>query len=390
MSNNTSQRTEEEMLDQTFQGYDQEMTVDTESPETVENTKPSTEKKKDSSTKYIVGAGVVAFVVVLGWLVLGGKSAPQQPNNTNNNAQNNQTANNNVAPTNVAPTPTPVVAPTQPVQNNTLNNVTQPNNVKPVQADPNNNFLAGQGNAINSLANPNNTPVAAPNDVTPTPVVTTPINGNTPVTPINAPVITPDVNPNAVISPNPAVVGATTGNNVVQQALVDQLKMMFEQQTKEIKSSVEQVGNRVSDIEKDLASQKEATKSIEERLAKLEAGKSTKTTVSTNTTTVAVKPKKVYHKPVIVRREATSETTEIINNRNGREARDVLVDKSVDKTPVFSDIQIHSIYAGRAWTKNKDGSLSTFSAGDRLPSGEIIKRIDDEKGQIVTDKRVIK
>ena len=53
-------------------------------------------------------------------------------------------------------------------------------------------------------------------------------------------------------------------------------------------------------------------------------------------------------------------------------------------------LEIHSIYGGRIWTKNEDGSLSTFTVGDKLPNGEIIRRIDDENFTVSTNKKTIK
>ena len=40
--------------------------------------------------------------------------------------------------------------------------------------------------------------------------------------------------------------------------------------------------------------------------------------------------------------------------------------------------------------KNEDGSLSTFTVGDKLPNGEIIRRIDDENFTVSTNKKTIK
>ena len=77
----------------------------------------------------------------------------------------------------------------------------------------------------------------------------------------------------------------------------------------------------------------------------------------------------------------------------------MLIDKSGGRRTSSQNIQeqdnsqkveIHSIYGGRVWTKNEDGSLSTFTVGDKLPNGEIIRRIDDENFTVSTNKKTIK
>jgi hypothetical protein len=160
-------------------------------------------------------------------------------------------------------------------------------------------------------------------------------------------------------------------------------------------------------IEKSLDEQKEFNKSIEERLSKLEAGKSTKITTKTSneltqssentsssgTKSNDVKPiNKIIRKPVIIRN-----TKHVVKKNTEVEDEDIIVDKSfikikpeIKKTePEYPKIEIYSVYSGRIWTKNSDGTLSTFTVGDRLPTGEVIKKIDEEKETIITDKRVI-
>jgi len=390
MSDKTSQSTEEEMLDQTFGGYDEEMTSRTEDP----NTAPQSEtaKKKSNNAVIFTVAGVAAAGVI-GYMFFGGNNPPVQ----------------------TQPPVTQAVTPVEPV---VVQPVQQQTPVTPATTTPDGNFLEGQSSDQNPLAgtqgtvNTNgevdaaniqpttvtntsttatgsttvdttivpsaNTSVASTQGVV-TPVGTTttvttsvPTNNTATISPVvNEPVVAPVTSTVSVTPTNTSV----AGNNLAQQSLVNELKQLFDQQTKEIRTSVDGMGNRIGDLEK-------ANKSIEERLANLEAGKPT-VVAKPVITKAPVKAKKVVRKAV-----------KVIKSKTEQNHRDVLIDKSSSTTTTTvtakpADIQIHSIYAGRVWTKNKDGSLSTFSSGDTLPSGEVIKRVDEEKGQIVTSKRVI-
>lgn len=376
MSDKTSQRTEEEMLDQTFGGYDEEMTAQTTEPQT---TAPTKKDKKDNTNKYLMIGGGVACVLAAGYMLLG--KSPEQVNSAP------------VAATPVTPAPvqqapvTPVATPSPEVANNVNQSVTETTPVNPL-AQNNQVKPEDSVNPVNPLANSNAVVNQAPVEVKETPVVPA---QQTPVAEVKVDVkpVTPMPNNVASINSVNAVNNPSVGNNLVQQELVNQLKQMFDQQTKEIKSSVDQVGGRVTDLEK-------ANKSIEERLARLEAGKSTKV-VSVNDGETKAKPvakKKPAYKSVTVTKKP------VVSKENGS---NLLVDKSniadkVDKgsekttIPVVSaqEVKIHSVFAGRVWTKNKDGSLSTFTEGESLPSGEVIKRIDNEKQEVVTNRRVIK
>ena len=405
MSEKTSQKTEEEMLDQTFGGYDEEMTAQTEDPQTAAPAAQG-EKKKSNQNLIIFGAGGIAALGVLGWMFMKGTPAPQP---TPPVAQT-QTSTQPVTPPQPASAPVAQVAPVQADVNASA--PVAGNNPTPNVNGTNTNTNSNDAAAANFLSNQPNNPMAGnkqvdttqtnqPANSTVNPVASTTAPDASSTSSVNsvAPATTPAVSnvPNTVTNTpavSPASVAPVAGNNAVQQALVDQLRQMFDQQTKEIKSSVDQVGNRVTDLEKAVADQKNVNKSIEDRLAKLEAGKPTKVassgttdSASTDTTPKETKPvvktKKVYHRHTIVRRVVKEKTLE--NDQN------VLVDKSSERSaPVYGDVRIHSVYAGRVWIKNKDGSLSTYASGERLPDGEVIRRIDDDKAQIITDKRVIR
>ena len=58
-------------------------------------------------------------------------------------------------------------------------------------------------------------------------------------------------------------------------------------------------------------------------------------------------------------------------------------------TSSLPDYKVHSIFSGRVWLKNSDGTLATYQEGERLPSGELIKKINTETFSVETDKRKI-
>jgi hypothetical protein len=403
MSDKTSQKTEDEMLDQTFGGYDDEMTVNTEQTQTSETgAKPKAEKKKSNNTLVYAGGGVAA-ILILGYMFMGGnKSAPQQ---------------HVAAPAQqpVATQTPPVQQPPQAVTDNTQAQVPQSGSAQNAAAA----YLSAQGNANNAV--PNQAASVAPassadslNNTAPVtqasaPEVQQPVMAdNTNSTPA-APVIVASTPAPVVINTAPATPAVQTGSvgtnagvgansNEVQVALVNQLKQMFDQQTKELKGSLDQVGDRVGNLEKAVSDQKDINKQIDERLARLEAGKPTKvvkvektedtgTTVAASDTTKAKTEKapaehKVRH---VVRRHVVRKAVSESDSSN------VIIDKSqapaASTVSALPSVDIYSIYAGRVWTRNGDGTLSTYSAGDRLPTGEVVRSVDDN--HLVTNKRVI-
>lgn len=366
MNNKTSQKTEEEnMLDETFGGFDEEMEARTEEPDTA----PVTGEKKKTNNNMIIGVVVgLAAVGAVGWLFFGKNNTQTVVTPVPVVAQQQQPTQQ--TPTEAAILPAPVVA-----TNNQAGNFLEP------QVDGKNPLAGNKAVDSNHVAtttidpsgNVNVNPVVG----TTTTVTTTPVANS--VNPVNkVEPVTTAIN----VTPNTS----GTGNNLVQQALVDQLKQMFDEQTREIKSSVDQVGGRVTDLEK-------ANKSIEERLARLEAGKPTRVSNDGGTERVKStvnKPKKVYRKVVAkakpVQEPVINQDKDVLVNKSGNSVSSV---SSVNVAPV-SEIKIHSVYAGRVWTKNKDGSLSTYAKGDILPSGETVIRVDDNNAEIVTNKRVIK
>lgn len=371
MSDKTSQRTEEEMLDQTFVGYDEEMTVQTEDGAKDSGAAPAAPvdaaaKKKNQNLMLgaVVGIGAVA---VLGFKFLGGSSpAPQQVQEPMQQAPQQQQAQAPVAP--------PVAATTEPVQ-------------VPVP--------------VAAVVVP--TPVAVPvAPVAVEPVASAPVvdpvaqyTGNTSAATLPKveikPEVKPEIKPEVVVEKVAAVTATNAEANSSNEKLLAQFQDMLDRK----------YDPKFNKIEKALEEQKEFNKSIEERFARLEAGKSTKVvskSVSSNDseTTEPKVVKKIVRRPVVIRQKTEREVNvnkPVIKHEDG----EVLIDRSSLKTkpeiqriePVYPKVEIHSVYSGRIWTKNADGTLSTFAVGDRLPTGEVIKKIDEEKEKITTDKRVI-
>ncbi len=163
-------------------------------------------------------------------------------------------------------------------------------------------------------------------------------------------------------------------------AVVEELKSMFDQQTNEFRMVLTDIDVRVTNLEGNIAEQKEINTKVDERLVALEKGKrSVAKSVSGN----QVKKSVVKKATVSKKEEAVFKEANILVDK----ASETKKNKSEDTS--LSQINLHSIYGGRIWIKNIDGSLSTFSTGDILPTGETIKSIDDEKFEVKTNKRVI-
>lgn len=360
MSDKTSQRTEEEMLDQTFVGYDEEMTVQTEdsAKDTGAAAPTDTAAKKKNQNLLVYGAMGLAALGFLGYKFLG--------------------------PGNPAPQPT-----SEPIQ--------QTAQQAPVQAPV---PVTPQVAAVTTEPVPVPVPVVVPTQVVPnvTQAVSAPIvdpvaqyTGNTTNASLPQLELKPDTKPE--VKPEvqvPVVVAANAEATTSNDKLLAQFESMLERK----------YDPKFSKIEKSLDEQKDVNKSIEERLARLEAGKSTKAVKSNDSSEAnrsEVKEpkvvKKIVRKPIVIRHKAESHVNKVVKSEDG----EVLIDRSSMKTkpeiqriePVYPKVEIHSVYSGRIWTKNADGTLSTFAVGDKLPTGEVIKKIDEEKEKITTDKRVI-
>lgn len=380
MSDKTSQRTEEEMLDQTFVGYDEEMTVQTEDSAKDNSSAPAAAPdKKNNQNLLVYGAMGLAAVGFLGYKFLGGDSAPQQQ--VQEPIQATQQAPQQVQSGIVAATTEPVPVPTQP-------QVVVPT---PVPVTPEQSATVTPTPTVETNIDPvaqytgNTTSASLPKveEVKPeVKVEVQPVQQVQPVQPVQAEVQTVNVERVAAVTASNAE--ASSSNERLLAQFQDMLDKKYDP--------------KFDKIEKSLDEQKQVNKSIEERLARLEAGKSTKVAVassSDSSATSEVKPvKKIVRKPVVIKRKVEKK---VQHSNTKSEESEVLIDRSSVKSkpeiqkiaPVYPKLEIHSVYSGRIWTKNADGTLSTFAVGDKLPSGEVIKKIDEEKEKVVTDRRVI-
>lgn len=389
MSDKTSQTTEEELLDQTFGPFDEALTGE-DTPQTIE--KELTDKgKKKSSNMLIYAGGGLAAVAVVGYVLMSGQEdyVVQQPVD--------QVVN--VAPIQSAP-----IQPAQPaqvqqevVQESFLAN--QNLNGNPLAGERLNEELVINPNAGNVFGGQVSPPVSAMNPHSMTePDFMKDLQNNqqiyfqpsVPVTPNQEQMVN-----ETITSVAPVVNTPSYENNLVQKELVQQLQQMFEKQTNDIKGSIEEINTSVvevtkrvdvleSKLDKATEDQKEINKSLDERLAKLESGLQTKEIAKVEEKPAPkAAPKKANPAPA---KKATPRKAAPVKS-------EVLVDKSkvqTQKAPVRAKggTKIHSIFAGRVWTRNADGSLSTFVAGERL-NGEVIKSIEVDS-IIMESGRVIK
>lgn len=355
-----SQKTEEEMLEQTFGTYDADMTVETDAA-TVQTSNgqnaAGNTKKPINSNLLIVGGVGLAAVALIGFKFMGGsnqqpQAEPIQP------IQQVQPMEQPAAPVEQPPA--------QPVVQTPVDTAT-PDTSAAAQYLSNTNPLAPKTDKVEEVKPVVQEPVVV------TPVVVAPVQEVQPV--VVAPKVDVSTNPNVVAS------------NASQSGVTNELKSLFEKQTQEIKGAVENVGNRVEKLEQSMAKQESTNRSIEERLTSLESGKVAvikPVAETSDTNVVKAKPKA---------KKAVVKNKRVVKTVVKREHTSVLVDKSsnneVKAEASYPSLEIHSVFGDRIWTKNKDGSLSTFTVGEKLPSGEVIKKIDDNKFKVTTDKRVL-
>lgn len=434
MSDKTSQRTQEEMLDQTFGQYDDEMTTQTEDPQTVEQQITGKDKKKNSNI-LIYAVGGLAAVGVVGYVLLSGQSVP---------VENQQVAVAPVAP--VAPVNTTETTEVEVA----INQTPSPNPSNNTTVLPQENFLANQnivgtplaGERVNEQLDRAQVAPAKEEVVEQTPASnpfgqTTGITGGQsqqiisgpPLLPPNSPplpelemngdvLVLPTINDSINDSINQTILPSfptqvespSIANNLVQTELVSQLQKMFEKQTLEIKDSIGEIDKKVVSLEQELnkatKEQKDINKSLEERLAKLESGQQTKDVNEESKTAEdkaeekkEVKPEvKPAPKPKPVAKPTPKPKPKpVAKPKRANKGSDVLVDKSSTRQRTSqnrnakprADVKIHSIFSGRVWTRNADGSLSTFTVGERLPNGEVIKQVGSDR-IITTSGRVIR
>jgi hypothetical protein len=383
-----SQKTED-MLDQTFANFDTEVTG-AETQQASSGKSNSNEAGKKTNMMLFIGAGVAA-VLSIGYLfVIKPMLEPAPMHSVKSNAVKPMAA----APE-VTPTPTPAVDPlAQPSQAQATDPLAQPNQAQ--ATDP----LAQPNQATDPLGQPNQVqaqvtdPLAQPNQAA--------VNPATPTVEPMAQANQVHANANAnPVAPTPTPVAATTkpvtqpvavkaeapvaSANVQSVAVVDELKSMFDKQSNEFKTVLTDIDTRVGGLESAINEQKNVNSGFDQRITALEGKKP-----------VVNQPRKAsVAKSTVVRAKKKASVAKPVKNDAA-----VLLDNSADKPKAekvekvekssLANVAVHSIYSGRLWVKNNDGSLSTYSAGEKLPTGEVIKSIDDENFSVTTDKRVIK
>lgn len=370
MSDRTSQKTEDEMLDQTFGSFDEEMTEQTTADETKHASSETSEKKKSSNSLVYIGGGVAA-VAIVGYMMFLKPSMEQPAPVENPQAQPAAP----VQPT--EPAPVQQVIPTTPTM------PTDPAKADPAAAS----FLAGAATPTAPVEAPaTQATLPQPVAVVQEPVMAQPV-GVQPmqvVTPVVAPVQAPVVAPSTPVAPVAVVAPATTVST--QVATVDELSKLFDKQSQKIEGMVAEVTTRIDGVQKTVDEQRDINRRVEDRLTKLETGEVKTRTVSVGSSdTQAAKPvrkavRKAVRKPV----RKPVESNVLVDKTEVREVKVVKTTKSES----YGDIPVHSVFNGRIWLRNTDGSLSTFGTGDKLPTGETLKDANEDK--IVTDKRVIK
>lgn len=390
MTSKTSQKTED-MLDQTFQNFDSEQTVTaTQGGGSGTPTQP-----KNNNVKLIIGLGV-GCILISGYLLVLRPSLDAQ--NANQNASIPPAQQVAV---NVPPPAEPVQVP-QPAQEPApVAVVQQPETLAP-QIQPVQTVGQADVQPQSAIVNVQVTgqPAQVVNPVQQQMAIEQPVStllNNAQVPNINvqpqAQIVQPQVQgqemvaqpiqQDAIQKQQSVVVDVAQNGQqvdvkveqpkVVANFVVDDIVARLDKQNSEFKAIFTDIDGKLVSIQTSITEQKDINQKVDSRLTALES----KSVVGT----AAVTPKK----PVAVKQsKPKTEKTEVVIKEKD------IVEKVTIKTKTPTKVSIHSIYGGRVWVKNSDGSLSTYSAGDKLPNGEVIKVVDDENLEIVTDTRVIK
>lgn len=368
MSTN-SQKTED-MLDQTFANFDSEVTGADNDDDNDDGGSPSSEptKKKSSNMMVFIGAGIAAVGAIAYMFVFKPMMEPPPVKRPPIVAK---------APAPVAPAAQEPVAPPAPV---VAEPVVPPTAPVVAQVDPQE---ANKQLPINTGSVTEKNPLDAAMS-----------NNSAPVSPVKE----EPIKAGPTLEANPQI------NKAI--ATVDELKSMFEQQTTEFRTVLTNIDDRVVRIESLLQQQKDINVKFDERLVALETGRKVMPQASEEQSSVKTVVKKAAKKKAVnnnddikpVSKHASKSSSKSASKYSETEPTEtgVVLDKSSveqkEKVAInnLPRLSLHSIYAGRIWIKNEDGSLSTYIAGDKLPTGEVIKKVDDENFEVSTNKRVIK
>lgn len=408
MSENMSQNTENDFLDQTFKDIDSSVSLEETEDQGTQEIKKPTDKKGGMSTnaKIISGVGVAAAGLLGYWLLTANQQPMQAPVSEAPAPMEQAQPEQPEAPAISFNEPAPVVEPTQHSVN--ADSFAEPATVPAV--DP----FAPSTSVVDPFAEQSAAPAIDPFAASVVisesiPQISEPIP---PIEPINTEVAS--VLESAVIQPvepmhtpvsQPAVEPIQTiANNAAQTAHVDELRSLFDKHSVEIDKLDIRVTALEAKFDKSIQEQLLINKKVEERLAKLEAGGSSVRTSATNSSNASKSSKAASSskaksgetqrkrvKKASTQKQVAKTTKVTVVNEPALESI-TLVDKrevvAVAK-PKPQTLDIHSVFSGRLWIKNPDSTLSTYAVGEIIPGGEKISRIDELNKKIYTNKRVI-
>lgn len=400
MSENMSQNTESDFLDQTFKDIDNSVSLEeTEDNGGQEVNKPAEKKGGISKNVMLLGGGVGLAVLLAGyWFLTNGQvQAPQteqqvaqedvkqeQPPISFNEPepQPEQTAIQEIVP--------PIPTPTQDAL--TINTPADP--FAPPQVDPfapTNPTSQQVVEPVDPFAPQNISSVVMPEQI---PQLSDPVqsfandNLNKEVNSVlEGAVVTPPES----VEPIQAIV-----SNAPQTAHVDELRSLFDKHSIEIDKLDIRVTALEAKFDKSIQEQLAINKRVEERLSKLESGGVSKSSSSNsnNSSKQNASVKNTQRKRVkkASAQKTTSTTSKVtVSNEPSLESTTIVDKRDVVAVakPKQQTLEIHSVFSGRLWIKNSDSTLSTFAVGEAIPGGEKIKRIDEIGRKIYTDKRAI-
>lgn len=359
---------ENEMLEQTFGSYDEE----------ISQSKPTEEvatKKPNNQNKILVAGMGGAIVLFLIWKFMFASNVVTGANPPLNNAN----VTNPAVVANVIPTTTAQVVNTSNINPNNMA-ISQNSNPNNAVNPSDQNGTVNNGKVVNDFlnTNANNTNTAASTAATSVAPPTTNLSSAS-TTAVN----TAQTQPNEM-------------NKDSQMAVLEQIKNLIDKQNNTLDNISQRVDGleKKSDENKDLVSK---VSSIEERLKKLEGKTRVKVASSVDVKNVVESDEKettkVKHKVHHTAKEKMMSKSETENSTSDLLfVKPSLVAKvpSQKVVPPESTYVLHSIVSNRFWIKNADGSHSTYTVGDRLPNGDIVKTIDEDKSLVLTSGATIK